>query len=574
MRRLLLGARLFILTLILSLTALLIGPARAAVIGPGTPPDHGFSGYVARNGAALGVARLPDGTWGICLDTGKAWRWPTTTPHSRLQTDPTIGYLTSVCLTPARRDAALAAALWWAVGERLNSHPRAVREHLRRMRRESPRIGRRVAALHQSLLSDAKRNAPPAGGYQMAAPALSRTDLSGIGVRSGTGAWVPGLATTITLTGGTFSDGHTSWTGVTSTAGLSLSVQPTGPVTITATVAVSGLPSPQFRIFTPQHAHRQRVATAAAPASLHTVASVAFVPARPRVSTAVNLQRANAGATVTDRVVVSGTSGERGAPPVVLEWQLLGPVRADASSTCRGARWSGAPLLTAGRLSLSGDSTVTVGATRAARGGCYGYRERLLPTAYSLGTGWTTLGIVPETSLVSPPVPRLPRHPAVASGGESNGTDGARDRIARTRVTAPALGLDATISRVDFRGATLTPPHAISTAGLWRRGAALDDVAGTTVLVGHVSDNHDRPGAFHRLLRARVGQNITTTIGSRTTTWRISAISRVDRDRLSRDPFLQRVARRLVLITCANRVTTARGGFHYAKNLIVEAVPR
>jgi hypothetical protein len=47
----------------------------------------------------------------------------------------------------------------------------------------------------------------------------------------------------------------------------------------------------------------------------------------------------------------------------------------------------------------------------------------------------------------------------------------------------------------------------------------------------------------------------------------------VDRNRLTPRVFEQDVVRRLVLVTCTGRVTTAGGGFHYRRNLVVEAVP-
>jgi hypothetical protein len=574
MRRLRLGAHLCTLTMMLTMTAVLVGPAHSATLGPGTPPSRDFSGYVARNGAELGIARLPDGTWGICLDTGTRWRWPTSTPPARNVVDPIVGYLTATYLERAQRAPVLAAALWWAVGERLNSHPRAVRAHVRQLRRESPGIGRRVTTWHRRMVSEAARLAPPTGGYVMPAPTLTRAELTASGVRSRSGAWVPGLRTQITLRGATFDDHSSTWNGVTGAAPLKLSVHPSGPVTVSAQVSIVGMAPAAFRLFSPRRRHRQRVASSVPPTSVSTGADVAFVPARPRVSTRVSLQRAQTGVTLTDRVSVAGLSTEPGAPPVPIVWELRGPVRADRASTCRAVSWAGAPLTAAGSSTVTRDGTVTLGATRLGRGGCYSYRERLLPTPYSLGTAWTPLGLVEETSLLIPPAPRIPRHPAVSSGGESAGPVSPGRSSGAATVAAPAIGLRAPLSRVDFVGRTITPPRAIDSAGLWSRGAALDDVVGTTVLVGHVSDRHDRPGAFHRLLRARVGQSITLQQGGRTSSWRISAVRRVDRTRLSPAPFRQQVARRLVLITCAGRVTTSTGGFHYAKNLIIEAVPR
>jgi hypothetical protein len=134
------------------------------------------------------------------------------------------------------------------------------------------------------------------------------------------------------------------------------------------------------------------------------------------------------------------------------------------------------------------------------------------------------------------------------------------------------VGLDTTLSPTRFRGAELVPPGDIRIGGVWADGAALDAVAGTSVVVGHVSDNHDRPGAFRRLWGVRPGTTITTRERGVTTTWRVTTVDKVAKGHLSRTLFTQGLARRLVLITCANRVTHG-AYFHYTANEVVVAVP-
>ncbi|MFT4262093.1 MAG: class F sortase [Nocardioides sp.] len=684
--------RLRFLILILVATAVCVGPVRAATIGHGHAPTKGFSGYVASDGSELGVGRLANGVRGICLDTGDAWDWPDRTPSSTLVDDPVVGYLTSRWLPRAASDPVLAAALWWAVGERLNSHPLRVSEHVARMQHETPKLAARIIRRHASLVRDALANAPGADGYAAPALTLAGGRLDGVGIRSATGHWVPGLPVVIRLEGGRFANGRTVWRGRTADRPIAREVRPTSSAEVRVRVVVSRVPASRFRLYTPSADHRQRVAASAGRTRLRaaitgpglavpslstqvnsqravlgdtlvdrvtvtgtsgaTVAGewrllgpiapaadggcgaldwssapivssgtftapgdgdvevgatrisvtgcytyverlaaspttlavdwsppgieteTAVVTSVPSLSTVVNTQRATAGATLVDRVTIAGLPNGPGATPAAGEWRLLGPVRPDASLTCAGAAWSGAATAAQGVFSAGADGTVEVGATRIAEGGCYTYVERLAATALGSEVPWTAPGIAAETTLAGPPRVRVPGHPSVDSGGESDGTPETADRRAPGRVSLRAVGLSTTLARVDFHGSTLTPPHAISTAGIWAAGATPDAVVGTTVLVGHVSDDHDRPGAFKRLQRARRGQVIELTPpAGRTSRWRITRIRAVDRTKLPRGIFAQDLERRLILVTCTDKVTYANGAFHYTKNLIVYAEP-
>ncbi|HWJ08705.1 MAG TPA: hypothetical protein VNS46_04970, partial [Nocardioides sp.] len=116
-------------------------PARAERLGPGHPSSPGFSGYTTRAGHELGVARLADGRYGICLDTGTR-RWPTHGGRPTTVLDPVVGHLLSVHLSRARRDGVLAIALWWVVGrlQGLNAEPARMAARMAELRRESPRL--------------------------------------------------------------------------------------------------------------------------------------------------------------------------------------------------------------------------------------------------------------------------------------------------------------------------------------------------------------------------------------------------------------------------------------------------
>ncbi|MFJ9315887.1 sortase domain-bontaining protein [Pimelobacter simplex] len=314
-----------------------------------------------------------------------------------------------------------------------------------------------------------------------------------------------------------------------------------------------------------------------------------LVAAAPRLRTLVNHQRATAGVELVDRVVLTGLPTGPAVAPVVPvpgsgsgtgsltgQWQLLGPVAPDAQGRCTRATWTGAPVLAAGTfpIPLTGEPTTTllVGRTRITRGGCYTYREALAGSAQSAPVPWTAAGIADETSLVGPRPVAVPQHPRVDTGGSRPASP--RPARGTSTVALRRLGLTATLTSVAFRGAALPAPRGARAAGQWTHGAPLDALVGTTVLTGHVSDDSDRPGAFARLRSARRGDVVRVADGAGTIhRWRVTRTWSVDRHRLPRSVFTQDLARRLVLITCTGRVTTPGGGFHYRRNLIVEAVP-
>lgn len=290
----------------------------------------------------------------------------------------------------------------------------------------------------------------------------------------------------------------------------------------------------------------------------------------PRLATTASSGTAIAGETVVDRVSVSGL-GE-GSTRVEGRWQLLGPIAPNDRHGCGGLDWSHAPTAARGTFTVTRDGLVTVGRHRLRAGGCYTYRERLEASPVSAGAPWDRPGIRAETVLTWPAAPVVPAHPTVPAGGA---VPAQVHSVVRGSVSLAATGLRAALHPVAFDGDALTPPGDIRTAGLWRQGASLDSLVGTSVLVGHVSDYHDRPGAFHRLWGARAGQTILTVAADGATTrWRITRVYLTAKRALPAGLFRQGLIRRLVLVTCGDEVHYADGHFHYRSNLVVEAVPR
>lgn len=557
----------------LLLLCLTLPPVRAERLGPGHASSPGFSGYVTRSGHELGIARIPGGPFGICLDTGTR-RWPSAAGSPTRVTDPVTAYLLSRHLDRARSDGALATALWWAVGRLrgLNAEPEQMNRRWAELGQEAPSLRDRVLRRARALLADAHRFAAPTTGYAARAPRLSTDGPAGtitdVGLRSASGRWVPGVTVRIDLSGATFADGSTSRVARTGTVPLTASWRRVGASEVVAHVRYTGVPEHRYLRYR-LGARFQRVATSARSRTVSAAARTAAL-STPELATRVNRQRSQVGDLLVDAVTVTGSDGGdlRG------EWMLLGPVAPDDRLRCRQARWTGAPVAAHGTFGVHGDGTVDVGGTRIRRGGCYTYRERLLASPTTTGAAWTRAGLVTETSLAGPRQPAVPQHPQVDTGGRW--TTGSRTPAPRhaARVVVPSARIAAGLSAVAFQRSVLPAPHRRSSAGVWDGSVPLSSLVGTTLLAGHVSDAHDRAGAFHGLRRARIGDRVTTTdTTGAVRQWRIVRIGSVDRRHLPRSLFQQGIARRLVLVTCTGRVTRPGGGFHYRRNLVVQAVP-
>ncbi|MCX6396488.1 MAG: class F sortase [Propionibacteriales bacterium] len=157
---------------------------------------------------------------------------------------------------------------------------------------------------------------------------------------------------------------------------------------------------------------------------------------------------------------------------------------------------------------------------------------------------------------------QAPAGATVARRGSTAGTL----RVPSLRIVAPvdAVGLD---------GGVMALPDNPTRIGWLRTTAAVGDRIGSSVLSGHVSDSHDRPGALSRLREVRPGTVITWS-GVRGDRHRfvVTAIHRYPRNRgVPARLFRVTGPHLLHLVTCAHRVSTAGGGFHYTANLVVTA---
>lgn len=277
----------------------------------------------------------------------------------------------------------------------------------------------------------------------------------------------------------------------------------------------------------------------------------------PHVHTATSDHRVTPHTPFHDRIHVDGLAGGRSATAVA---QLYGPFASRAKATCGDA-----PARSA-RVTVHNGWNRTP-AVRLGRPGIYTWKVTILPSATNHGATHGC-GQPVETTTVA-----KRSYPAPIVNGGFSGTV-ASSRLARlgAAVRMPAIGLHARVRPEVIAQAHMTLPQDVAEVGWLRNSAEPRDKIGVTVIGGHVSDRHDRPGALVHLSRAHAGQRITVTQSG--TRYRFKVVSTKSFDRRHRLPhryFATTGRHRVVLISCTDRVLYPNGHFHYTRYVVVVA---
>ena len=181
-------------------------------------------------------------------------------------------------------------------------------------------------------------------------------------------------------------------------------------------------------------------------------------------------------------------------------------------------------------------------------------------------------GLAAETTLVQK---RMVQHPIVINSGFAGRLPGASlGRAARpAKVTFKAAGVAAPVSRVGLVGRVMAMPTSTSVLGLLSRTATPGDKIGTAVVAGHVSDDHNVPGAMWGLKRAAKGDAFSYTAPDGSTLrYRVASVKAYRRGHLPLSLFDTGGRARLALVTCSGIEVSGRH-FHYTKNLVVIGIP-
>jgi len=278
------------------------------------------------------------------------------------------------------------------------------------------------------------------------------------------------------------------------------------------------------------------------------------------LTTETSHDRVKPGDRVSDKVTITGFVPGYGATGSAT---LYGPFASRAEAVCTPAHAVGTVSFT------PANGTVQTPSVQVNRTGYYTWVAST--TADSRNTAAShACGLVSETTLVHKP--SYPT-PTVSTGYSNDGwTPAGRRSVDRIRI--PSLGVNARTSPVGIKRGTMQVPGNVARTGQLSQSAAAGDLIGTTVIAGHVSDRHDRPGAFWKLTKIRKGKVVTVWQGGKKLRYRVTAVERFSRKAKLPDRFFSTTgAHQLVLISCADKVTTSGGGFHYRQNVVVTAVP-
>jgi hypothetical protein len=150
--------------------------------------------------------------------------------------------------------------------------------------------------------------------------------------------------------------------------------------------------------------------------------------------------------------------------------------------------------------------------------------------------------------------------------------DGAMHHSVPTRISIPALGVQATVVGVGRApdGSIATPSTDTPDEAGWYRLGPTPGELGTAVIVGHV-DSADRPAVFAKLGTLTKGRTIDVSREDRrTATFRVDSIERTPKTAFPADKVFASSDRpRLVLVTCGG--SWVGGAVGYADNVIVYA---
>lgn len=243
----------------------------------------GLTGWVLSDGRQLGVAKLANGTTGLCLDASPSRQWPTKVVAPTTVTgQPKAGYLLSTWMGRAQSDADVAAALWVTVGKDLglNSDQAYAARTVSKFAAEFPAHHARMQSVRKQMLQSANTYAPPASGYKVPSAFTVATTgssakggtgtVTGIGVKSASGAWVPNASVKLSLSGDAKWT-HNNAAAITVTTGTQakrLAWHKPTPGVVTVKQTISGLGNARYKMQPAYHRSVQRVGFAAGQVSV------------------------------------------------------------------------------------------------------------------------------------------------------------------------------------------------------------------------------------------------------------------------------------------------------------------
>ena len=183
------------------------------------------------------------------------------------------------------------------------------------------------------------------------------------------------------------------------------------------------------------------------------------------------------------------------------------------------------------------------------------------PPAEEGGDAADRLAASPPSARRSSSTPRLSPTPAALAP------------VRPVRLSIPAIGVQARVVPVALKAGTgeMEVP-TVDVVGWYRFGPALGEMAGSTVIAGHVDDARQGAGAFFRLRQLGPGQRVSVAGSDGVQrTFRVVAREVFGKDAAPLDRLFGRDgAPRLTLITCGGDFDRSRRS--YQDNIVVTAI--
>ena len=278
----------------------------------------------------------------------------------------------------------------------------------------------------------------------------------------------------------------------------------------------------------------------------------------PEIRTVTSRRRVVTGRPFFDILRVRGLADQGGTATA----RLYGPFSSRAAITCKPAT-----RVRSQTFHVENGRNRTP-AVRVRTPGVYTWRAFIRPDAVNR-SATHKCGQVAETTVVAKPGYVAP----IIDGGFSGTiTPQQYDRRAPTTITIPGLRKPAVVRSGGIRKGRMVLPGNVHEVARLKKSAGFGDKIGATVVAGHVSDRHDRPGAMWRLSSARPGQRIKVMQGGERFTFVVTGKKTFDRrHRVPQRYFSTTGRHRLVLVSCTDRMVYRNGHFHYTRYVVVVA---
>jgi len=207
-------------------------------------------------------------------------------------------------------------------------------------------------------------------------------------------------------------------------------------------------------------------------------------------------------------------------------------------------------------------------AVRVGAAGFYTWRVSTHATDVN-GAASHRCGLAAETTMVAKSSYSAP---SVVAGFSGTLLDSGLARMGLPIIAAPGFDLRAAVATTGVTGGRMNLPDDVGMVAWLAKSAGYGDRIGTTVVAGHVSDRHDRPGALYRLSTAHRRQVVAVNRAGVDHRFRVTETATFERTRpLPQRYFTTTGPHRLVLISCTGRVVHPDGHFHYTKYQVVVA---